>query len=167
MPLQDLGKPSNLYLLYWKYDRFNLENLAGDECISEFRFEKEDIPVLGRILEIPERIVCYNGTNVSGIEGLCIFLKRYAYPCRYLDLIHRFARPVPELCRINNHILNLIYDRWGFLLNDMNQPWLSPNNLQIFADVIHENDVPLDNCWGFIDGTVRPMCRPGENQRIV
>ena len=26
---------------------------------------------------------------------------------------------------------------------------------------------PLDNCWGFIDGTVRPLCRPGENQRIL
>lgn len=22
----------------------------------------------------------------------------------------------------------------------------------------------MDNCWGFIDGTVRPICRPSENQ---
>ena len=26
---------------------------------------------------------------------------------------------------------------------------------------------PLENCWGFVDGTVRPLCRPGENQRIM
>ena len=25
----------------------------------------------------------------------------------------------------------------------------------------------LDNCWRFIDGTVRPICRPKENQRMV
>ena len=25
----------------------------------------------------------------------------------------------------------------------------------------------LENCWGFIDGTVRPICRPGENQNVV
>ena len=25
----------------------------------------------------------------------------------------------------------------------------------------------LDNCWSFIDGTVRPICRPQENQRLV
>lgn len=27
--------------------------------------------------------------------------------------------------------------------------------------------IPLDNCWRFVDGTVRPICRPGENQRIM
>ena len=26
---------------------------------------------------------------------------------------------------------------------------------------------PFDNCWGFIDGTVRPICRPNVNQKIV
>ncbi|KAJ8915566.1 hypothetical protein NQ315_012451 [Exocentrus adspersus] len=24
--------------------------------------------------------------------------------------------------------------------------------------------VPLQNCWGFIDGTARPICRPSHNQ---
>ena len=26
---------------------------------------------------------------------------------------------------------------------------------------------PLENCFGFIDGTVRPIARPDERQRIV
>ena len=26
--------------------------------------------------------------------------------------------------------------------------------------------VALDNCWGFIDGTVRPICQPQDNQRV-
>ena len=26
---------------------------------------------------------------------------------------------------------------------------------------------PLDNCFGFVDGTVRPISRPNEHQRIV
>ena len=25
----------------------------------------------------------------------------------------------------------------------------------------------LDNCWGFVDGTVRPVCRPTNNQRAL
>ena len=53
------------------------------------------------VLQIRDEIVCYNGTKVSDIEDFCIFLKRHAYPCRYLDLIHRFARTVPELFIIN------------------------------------------------------------------
>ena len=39
-------KQSNLELPFWKYDKFNLESMENDECISEFRFEKEDIPNL-------------------------------------------------------------------------------------------------------------------------
>ena len=32
---------------------------------------------------------------------------------------------------------------------------------------VHNKCHSLDKCWGFIDGTVRPICRPGENQRVV
>ena len=32
---------------------------------------------------------------------------------------------------------------------------------------MHLKGAPLDSCWGFVDGTVRPICRPGENQRIL
>ena len=32
---------------------------------------------------------------------------------------------------------------------------------------MHEQGGALQNCWGFIDGTVRPLCRPGENQRLL
>ena len=32
---------------------------------------------------------------------------------------------------------------------------------------MHDKGAPLNNCWGFIDGTVRPICRPGENQRTL
>ena len=40
-------------------------------------------------------------------------------------------------------------------------------NAQTFADAIHAAGAPLPNCWGFIDGTLRPCCRPIRNQRIL
>ena len=49
----------------------------------------------------------------------------------------------------------------------MNQPWLSRENLRRFADVIHANGAALDNCWGFLDGTVKLICRPSMKQRTV
>ena len=49
----------------------------------------------------------------------------------------------------------------------MNQPWLSRKNLRRFAYVIHAKGAALDNCWGFVNGTVRPICRPSMNQRAV
>ena len=49
----------------------------------------------------------------------------------------------------------------------MNQVGLSPPNLQSFADAIHKKGAALKNCWGFVYGTVRPLRRPGINQRLV
>ena len=45
--------------------------------------------------------------------------------------------------------------------------WLSHDHLQLFADAIHNKGAALDNCWGFVDGTVCPICRPKEHQRAV
>ncbi|XP_023933182.1 tetratricopeptide repeat protein 6-like [Lingula anatina] len=37
---------------------------------------------------------------------------------------------------------------------------------QEFADAIHNKGAPLKNCVGFVDGTVRPLCRPTFFQRV-
>jgi len=42
--------------------------------------------------------------------------------------------------------------------------WL---DAQQFADAIHAAGAPLQNCWGFIDGTLRPCCRPIRSQRVL
>ena len=39
--------------------------------------------------------------------------------------------------------------------------------LQTYADAVNAKGAALNNCFGFIDGTVRPIARPGENQRVV
>ena len=76
-------------------------------------------------------------------------------------------RAVPQLCMISNQVQNIIYENWGFLMRIMNQNWLSRRNLELFAEIIHTKGAPLDNCWGFVDGTTRPVCRPGQNQRLL
>ena len=50
---------------------------------------------------------------------------------------------------------------------DLNQPWLSHQHLQTLTEVIKEMGAALQNCWAFIDGTVRPISRPGRNQRVM
>ena len=101
------------------------------------------------------------------IPALCTLLKRFAFPCRYGDMISRFARPVPELCIITNHMLDLVYNQWHHLITRYNHNLLSPANLVLYADAVHRSGAALDNCWGFIDGTVRPVCRPSVNQRAI
>ena len=108
-------------------------------------------------LQIPDKVVCCNGTKVFDIEALWIFLKRNACPCRYLILIHRLARLVPELCITNNFVLKFLYERLGHLFTTMNQQWLSPDNLKILDDATHDKGAPLENCVGFVDGTIGHM----------
>ena len=39
--------------------------------------------------------------------------------------------------------------------------------MQTFTEVIKEKGAALQNCWGFIDGTVSTISRPGRNQRVM
>ena len=66
-----------------------------------------------------------------------------------------------------NLVTDMIFDRFHHLFSNLQQPWLSSQNLQSFADAIHNRGAALNNCWGFVDGTVRPICRPSRNQRVA
>ena len=101
------------------------------------------------------------------MEGLSILLKRVSYPYRLGDLIPRFAQPVSELSLITNHILDYIYAVHAHRITPWNQDILNPVALQSYADAIYRKGAALDNCLGFIDGTVRPISRPGERQRVA
>ena len=72
--------------------------MTDDECKAEFRFFKNDIYLLGEVLNIPDIMKCPYGVLVVGTEALSVLLKRFAYPCRFADMIARFGRPVPQLC---------------------------------------------------------------------
>lgn len=93
-----------------------------------------------------------------------IRLKRFTYPCR---LRIWFGRSVLELSLILSEGCNYLYNTHAHFLSDLNQAWLQQKQLQAFADAIHQKGDVLNNCWGFIDWTVRSVCRPGENQRKI
>ena len=128
---------------------------------------KNDIYELAEVLRVLEQIFTYNRVKVYGIEELCIFLKGLAYPCRYSNIVPRFASPVPQQSMISNQIMNHVYDNYRHLFQDLNQPWLAPDRIQAFANFIHAKVALRTNCWGFVDETVRPICCPNKDQRIV
>ena len=78
-----------------------------------------------------------------------------------------FGRPVPVICMITNHVLDFIYNNHSQLITEWNNSLLSPNPLGVYANAVHEKGAALQNCFGFIDGTVRPIAKPGVNQRIL
>ena len=87
----------NPELPFEDYDSFSLEDTDAVESNVNFKFKKNEIPVLARAMDIPEKFTWPQGTICEGIEGICILLRRFCYPCTYSDLVPMFGRPVPEL----------------------------------------------------------------------
>jgi hypothetical protein len=44
---------------------------------------------------------------------------------------------------------------------------LAPARLQEYASAIHAKGAPLDSVWGFLDCTIRGICRPSRWQRVA
>ncbi|XP_073238052.1 uncharacterized protein [Porites lutea] len=137
------------------------------ECLAEFRFRTHDLQILSEVLQIPDSFRCYQRSVVDGMEGLCILLRRLSYPCRYSDMISRFGLPVPVLSMVSNDVLDFIYNTHRHRITQWNHNVLNPAALQIYSNVISGKGAALHNCFGFVDGTVRPVCRPGEHQRVI
>ena len=103
MFLYETNKPVNLELPYYEYEEFNFdENISEAECKAGFRFERGDIERLADVLQLPPTLKCPQGSVCDRIEGLCILLRRLAYPGRYIDMVSRFAKPVAVLCMVSN-----------------------------------------------------------------
>ena len=152
---------------YSAYAKFDYDQIDESECLAEFRVRKQDITLLADVLQLPVTIRCHQRTTCERTEVLCMLLKRFSYACRYSDMIHRLARPVPEISMITNTVMDHIFLSHGHRISQWNFDILSPPMLQEYADVIHAKSAPLNNCFEFIDGTVRPISRPGQHQRIV
>ena len=144
-----------------------MQDKSQAECKTDFRFEKYKIPLLVDVLALPDEIKCKQGTICDSTEGLCIVLKWLAYPCRYNDLVSIYGRPVPEISKISNTVIDFTFEHHGRQISEWNHCILNHHALQTYAEAVSDNGVALDNCFGFVDGTVRPICRPNTNQRIV
>jgi len=103
---------------------------------------------------------------VDGMKGLSLLLRRQSYPCRYSAMISRFGLPVPVLSMVSN-VLDFIYNTHRQCKTQWNQNELNSAALQIYSNAIADKVAALHSCFGFVDGTVRPVCRPGEHQRVI
>ena len=165
--LYDLNTSKNPVFPYESYERLELASINEAKCKAEFLFEKSDLPQLAEALQIPEVFKCSQRSVCDGMEGFCMLLRRLAYPCRYSDLIPRFGIPVPKISMITTKVADFIYSNHAHRMTQWNDIILSPGCLERYAEAIHAKGAALSNCFGFVDGTVRPICRPNSNQTQV
>ena len=109
-----------------------------------------------------------NRSSWSGLEGLCVVLRRLAYPNRRFDLESIFGCGEAELSVIFNTTLGFLYNEWNGLITDIarqKQGWLSAERIAESCAAVRRV-CPLDHVWGFIDGTAIPIARPKLHQRL-
>ena len=168
--LYDLNMSNHLDLPYDSYPVFDFDDLEDDECLSEFPFHKNDLPFLDVVLGTPEVAECYQRGISSGLEVLCILLKRYSYPhcCatraisatsentpdRYSDLKACFGKPIPVLCMINNSMIDYTYQAHIHRILQWHDRIFNLRSQDIYSNATTAKGSPLDNCFGFIGETV-------------
>ena len=65
------------------------------------------------------------------------------------------------------HVRDYIYRTHNHLITQWNHTLLSPRALEVYAETIHGKVAALENSFGSVDGTVQPIARPDEQQRIM
>ena len=110
--------------------------MEDNECVAEFRVKKQDLETLAMALQIPASFKCHQRRQIDGMEGLCMLLRRFAYPCRYSVTVPRFGRPVPVLSMATNTVLDYIYGTHGHLLTDWNPDLLSAQALEEYVQAV-------------------------------
>ena len=144
--LYDANTAKNPDFPYDCYGSFDLNEMGDSKSLTEFRFHKNDVPILLEALQRPQSFTCHQGTICDEIEALCITLRRFAYPCRYSDLIPRFGRPVPELSMISNLVMDTIYQEHNHRVTQWNNTLLNPPLLESYTRAIASKGSPLPNC---------------------
>ena len=66
--LYEQNTSTNPSFPYEEYGDFILDDIDTAECKAEFRFEKNDLPLLAEVLQIPGQFICQQRTVCAGME---------------------------------------------------------------------------------------------------
>lgn len=135
------------------------------EVLEMCRFQKRDLRMLRQQLGILNEVRTAKGSVIDGVDALFITLHRLAYPSRLCDLQRTFGMRTSTLSECINAVLRTIYDNWHHLLN-FHRSRFGVQKLAAYSNALQAAGCPLPRCIGFIDGTLRSMCRPGEHQGL-
>ena len=141
-------------------DSFNLNVFTEVECLCDFRFLRCEIPI---ILGLSCRVVSKTKRNgfVCDFETVtCIVLRRLSSPCRWADIEEKFGMHSGALSEVFCENIESLYNNRSTLGRCFRADLLGERAKQ-YAEAIHENEAPLDDCFGFFDGTGIFMVRPG------
>lgn len=130
---------------------------------EQFRFAKEDIPLLVTFFNLPLLIKLPNRQSVDVNICWCILLRKLAFPVRLCDLELQFGIHRSTISRILSFMVNYILDHYSYLICLRKCHCVANSNA--WKTAVFNAGSALTTCVGFIDGTTRAICRPKKHQK--
>jgi hypothetical protein len=146
----------------------NLSGLNDDQCKVYFRFTLPELHQVILSMSWPNQFILprdKGGYRVSTLEALAIVCNRLAFPVRLYSMAEFFGRSMSALSSIFIFTIDALNHDCSHVL-DFDFARLQ-QRLQYFSNCISNAGAPLENCWGFIDGTARPCNRPAWSQDVL
>ena len=159
---QQIMKQQGMRIARVRRVRITIDSFTDDEAWRDFRVRKCDFPRLLAVLQLPGRIGIGNGGQYDREEALLVYLRRMSYAGRLADLKKVFGREETQICRLCNTVTAFIIGHHRHLLRDTLRCWVNdfPNFARAIRAAVAVPDAQ-ENVVGFVDGTLRPNCRPG------
>ena len=130
-----------------------------------FRFNFEDLQTLLVALEIPETLT-FEGYVTNHLEALLLVLRRLSSTCRYVDLAMEFDLLPHFQSMVFNGLCLHLFEKIGPHIRRIDHTWMTDRNkLENYARALSEAGCPLENTFGWADGSHIPVCKPVRGQR--
>lgn len=140
---------------------FDPDSFCDKTFVCWFRFERYDLKGIIAALNMPDVIISSDRDRANTFDVFCLLCAKYAFPKRYCDLIREFARSASAMSRLIKCLRKLLYHRFCNRLR--HPPALCAEECACFASKCRSIcGHPI--VVGFIDGTVREICKPGQLQ---
>jgi nuclease HARBI1 len=140
---------------------FDPDSFCDKSFVCWFRFERYEMQAIIRQLNLPDVIISSERDRANTFDVFCLLCAKYAYPMRYCQLVREFGRSASAMSRLIKSLRQLLYHRFCNRLR--HPPALSAEECACFASkcrAICGHPIVV----GFIDGTVREICKPSKLQ---
>ena len=143
-------------------------------CISCFRFRQDDLQHFSDLLWTrleghfngpKESVEVENRYRVPFETGILLLLYRLARPhTLHCDMEGFFGMRKSHISAAIRTFVDVLY---LFAYRFLNDPSIYKPRMPVYASLIEAKIGIVNNIWGFIDGTLRKICRPTYNQRLL
>jgi hypothetical protein len=134
--------------------------------VEFLRFGKAEMMELADVLAIPNTF--RNHCRAPATTALALVLYRLSWPHRLKDCIELFGHERAWLSIVFTDVVLSLFERFWKIFWNTN--CLTPECLTRYCAAVQANGEPSGLIWGFIDGTLKGICRPEKqtaNQRFL